>query len=127
MKKICFAIVMAFALSLVFPHEMSAKKTKEETAMVKEISGGLPVYMGNGMTWNTFDIDDDGQIVIGLISQNLPDASEVTDEVRNRFHEILVGPNSGYVGLSKSMGKGLRVNVYNPTGQLCISETYVPD
>ncbi|MDE7413670.1 MAG: hypothetical protein K2N05_07800 [Muribaculaceae bacterium] len=126
MKKFIYGICLALSLTTAFPLVGNAK-TKEEAAIVKELTSGLPVYMGNGMTWNTFDIDDNGQIVIGLISQNLPDVSGITDDIRSNYRDILVGPQSGYVKFSKQMGKKLRVNVYNQNGDLCISETYTPE
>ncbi|MDE6717738.1 MAG: hypothetical protein K2J70_06065 [Muribaculaceae bacterium] len=122
MKKIICGIFLALTAIAAFPDEGMAR-TKEDNNIVKEISGGLPVYMGNGMTWNKFDIDDQGQFVIGLISQNLPDVSGMTDEIRASYRDLLVGPKSGYVNLARSLGRSLRINVYNQQGELCISES----
>lgn len=122
MRKFIYGIFLALTAIAAVPTE-SAARTKEENNLVKEIAGGLPVYMGNGMTWNKFDIDEQGQFVIGLISQNLPEVSGMTDEIRASYRDVLVGPKSGYVNLAKSLGRSLRINVYNQQGELCISES----
>ena len=79
MKKVLLSIVMLVAMvSIALP---SAARTKEDDALVKELSGGLPVYMGNNLTWRTFDIDDHGTMIIGLLSNTMPALADITDEI----------------------------------------------
>ena len=126
MKKILLGIVMALTAVIAFPSYMSAR-TPQDDSLVKELTGGLPVYMGNGLTWNTFDIDKEGYLVIGLISNNLPELSKMDDELRSKYQELLVGPQSGYVGLSKHLGRKMRINLYNTNNELCVTEIITPD
>ena len=125
MKKVLLSIVMLVAMvSIALP---SAARNKEDDALVKELSGGLPVYMGNNLTWRTFDIDDHGTMIIGLLSNTMPALADITDELRDDFKKTLSGPNSGYVGLSKHLGRKMVINVYNTANELCVTETISPD
>lgn len=125
MKKVLLSFVVLFALlGVALPSEA---RTKEEDALVKELSGGLPVYMGNNLTWRTFDIDNNGTMVIGLLSNSLPALADVDDKLRDEFKATLVGPNSGYVGLAKHLGRKMTINVYNTQNELCVTETISPD
>ena len=125
MKKVLLSMVLLFLLGcFALPADA---RTKEDDALVKELSGGLPVYMGNNLTWRTFDIDDHGTLIIGLLSNSLPALADIDDELRQGFKETLVGPNSGYVGLSKHLGRKMVINVYNTANELCVTETISPD
>ncbi len=119
MKKVLFSILMF--LSLVCVPATTYARNSDDAKVVKEISDGLPVYMGGGITWRTFDINDKGDIEVGLLSNNLPDASEVTEEQKEIYKNALTGPNSGYANLSKKLGRNLIVNIYNTANQLCIT------
>jgi len=125
MKKILLLIVMAFgSMMLSMP---AFALTAQEESLLNEVRGGLPVYMGNGLTWSEFDIADNGELVIGMVSNNLPAAEKMTDDLRAEFRKILTDPKSGYVGLSKHMGKNLRLNISNAAKELCISELIVAE
>lgn len=126
MKKILLGIVMALSVVMFFPIGASAR-TPQDDSLVKELSGGLPVYMGNGLTWNTFDIDKEGYLVIGLISNNLPELSKMDESLRTKYQELLVGPQSGYVGLSKHLGRKMKINLYNTNNELCVTEIITPE
>lgn len=106
---------------VVYPLSMEARSS-EEDKLVKELSGGLPVYMGGGLTWRTFDIDDKGNMVIGLLSNNLPEASSIDDATREAYKNALTGPSSGYVSFSKKCGRNVIIQVYNTSNELCITE-----
>ncbi len=106
---------------VVYPLSMEARSS-EEDKLVKELSGGLPVYMGGGLTWRTFDIDDKGNMVIGLLSNNLPEASSIDDATREAYKSALTGPSSGYVSFSKKCGRNVIIQVYNTSNELCITE-----
>ena len=73
MKKLILSVAMLLSVIAV-PLSVEAR-TSEEDQLVKELSGGLPVYMGGGLTWRTFEIDHKGNMVIGLLSNNLPEVS----------------------------------------------------
>ena len=124
MKRLMLILVMAIgAMMMSMP---AFGRTAEEENLLKEVKGGLPVYMGNGLTWSEFDIADNGELVIGMVSTNLPEASKMTDDLRKEFKAILTDPKSGYVGLSTHMGKPLRLNISNAANELCISELITP-
>lgn len=120
MKKVIFSVIMLLS-GVVCPLSMEAR-TSEEDKLVKELSGGLPVYMGGGLTWRTFDIDDKGNMIIGLLSNNLPEASDVDNDMRDAYHKALTGPESGYVSFSKKCGRNVIIQVYNTANELCITE-----
>ena len=125
MKKFLICFLMISGIMTMMPEFVSARNSADEK-LVKELSGGLPVYMGNGMTWTQFDIDKDGEFVISLLSNNLPDVYEIDDDLRAQFKDALTGPNSGYTALSKNLGRKIRIKVFNSKNDLCIFETVSP-
>ncbi|MDE6683217.1 MAG: hypothetical protein K2J87_07310 [Muribaculaceae bacterium] len=120
MKKVILSVAMLLS-AFAWPMTMQAR-TSDEDKLVKELSGGLPVYMGGGLTWRTFDIDDKGNMVIGLLSNNLPEASAIDDATREAYKNALTGPASGYVSFSKKCGRNVIIQVYNTSNELCITE-----
>lgn len=121
MKKLILSVAMLLSVIAV-PFSVEAR-TSEEDQLVKELSGGLPVYMGGGLTWRTFDIDDKGNMIIGLLSNNLPELSAIDDATREAYKNALTGPQSGYVAFSKKCGRNVIIQVYNTSNELCITET----
>ena len=125
MKKIFLGAVLFLATIASISFDSQAR-SKEEDQLVKEMSAGLPVYMGNGLTWRTFDIDNEGTLVIGILSNNLPEAAQVDDKMRDDYKRVLTGENSKYAALSRALGRKLIINIINPYNELCISETLNP-
>ncbi|MDE6237959.1 MAG: hypothetical protein K2J23_06140 [Muribaculaceae bacterium] len=125
MKKYITGAMMALALLCSVANDTYAR-TPQDDKLVKEMSGGLPVYMGNGMTWKTFDIDNNGQIIIGLLSNNLPAVDAMTPELTKQYKDALAGPESGYAKLSKQLNRPLIVNIYNAANDLCVTAKIDP-
>lgn len=125
MKKIFWGAALFLATIASMNFDIQAR-SKEEDQLVKEMTTGLPVYLGNGLTWRTFDIDNEGTLVIGILSNNLPEAAQVDDKMRDDYKRVLTGESSKYAALSRALGRKLIINIINPYNELCISETLNP-
>lgn len=127
MRKLIYGLIIAGAL---FMGAMPVcAKTEQEEALVKELKGGLPVYVGNGLSWTDFDIQDNGNYMVAYTSTALPAASAITDEVREKFREILahpMGANKGLINLTNQLKKSLVLRLYNGNGELCLEEVIKP-
>lgn len=127
MRKLLYCIVLMMG-ALVVGVPANAK-TQEEEALVNELKGGLPVYVGNNISWTDFDILDNGSYMVAYTSTALPAAKDITEEVRSKFREILthpMGANKGLINFTNKMKKSLVIRLYNGSKELCIEEIITP-
>ena len=127
MRKILYSLMIAAGIfGIAIP---SSAKTKEENNLVKELRGGLPVSLGNNMTWSNFDITDKGDYMVEYIWTMLPASSEITNDMRYQYRKALTDPNGpckGLLALARNQGKTMIIRFYNGNKELCIEETIKP-
>lgn len=128
------ALLMVMAAVFMCVPAEAKKKEKapkiDETELVKVMNENLPVYLGNGMSWTVFDIDEDGDYVMAYTSTALPAASEIDDNTLRTFRDALynsLGANKGLVALCKSSGRAVKLKVYNTADELCLYERFSLD